>query len=90
MMARKKATLESQQGQNVSNVQSAPIKVMPKQDEKPRTSSEHVAYAPQERPMSLSQMSHIAPKKFKPQRQKPNVNLTEIRALLDKTKHQND
>lgn len=83
--ARKKIATERQE-----NLQPAPIKVVPKPEENTRPQSEHVAYAPQERPMSLSQMSHIAPKKFKPQRQKPSVNLSEIRALLDKTKHQND
>lgn len=43
-------------------------------------------YAPKESPMSLSQMSHIAPKKFKSMRQKPNVDLAGVRDLLNKTK----
>lgn len=47
---------------------------------------EHKAYAPQDRPMSLSQMQHIAPKKFKP-RQRPNVNLDEVRNLLNSTRN---
>jgi len=47
---------------------------------------EHKSYAPTDRPMSLSQMTHIAPKKFKPQRQKPNVNPEEVRNLIQKTK----
>ena len=47
---------------------------------------EDKVYAPKESPMSLSQMSHIAPKKFKSMRQKPNVNLDEVRELLKKTK----
>ena len=46
----------------------------------------HKSYAPQDKPMSLSQMSHIAPKKFKPNRQKPNVDLNGVRDLIDKSK----
>jgi CxxC-x17-CxxC domain-containing protein len=48
---------------------------------------EHKAYAPQDRPMSLSQMQYIAPKKFKP-RQRPNVNLDEVRNLINANKTQ--
>lgn len=48
---------------------------------------EIVAVAPKDRPMSLNQMTHIAPKKFKSQfRKKPNVNLDEVRNLINKTK----
>jgi len=47
---------------------------------------ELVAYAPKERPMSLSQMAHVAPKKFDSSRKRPNVNLEEVRNLLQKTK----
>ena len=43
-------------------------------------------YVPQDRPMSLSQMSHIAPKKFKTVRKKPQVNLGDVRDLINKTK----
>jgi len=45
-----------------------------------------VAFVPKERPLSLDQMSHMAPKKFQPQRKKPDVNLTEVRDLINKTK----
>lgn len=41
------------------------------------------AYAPQEQPMSLSQMQYIAPKKFNSNRQKPTVNLDEVRSLIN-------
>ncbi len=40
-------------------------------------------YAPQEQPMSLSQMQYIAPKKFNSARQKPQVNLSEVRNLIN-------
>jgi CxxC-x17-CxxC domain-containing protein len=53
--------------------------------QQPERRVEHKAYAPQDRPMSLSQMQHIAPKKFKP-RQRPNVNLDEVRNLINDTK----
>jgi len=43
-------------------------------------------YVPQDKPMSLSQMSHIAPKKFRTVRQKPQVNLKDVRELINKTK----
>jgi CxxC-x17-CxxC domain-containing protein len=43
-------------------------------------------YVPQDKPMSLSQMSYIAPKKFKTVRQKPQINLDEIRDLIGETK----
>ena len=42
------------------------------------------AFVPRERPMSLNQISHMAPKKFK--RARPQVNLSEVRELIDKTK----
>ncbi len=58
-------------------------KVQPKTQER---KVEHKAYMPQDRPMSLSQMSHIAPKKFKPQKQKPD--LGEIKKILDESKEE--
>lgn len=48
-------------------------------------SEEKVSYKAKEKPMSLSQMSHIAPKNFSSQRKKPNVNLEEVRSLLKKS-----
>jgi len=63
-------------------------KVFPRSGEKgeKRNSAEIVSYSSQEKPMSLSQMAHIAPKKFKPSRTKPNVDLGAVRDLLEKTK----
>jgi CxxC-x17-CxxC domain-containing protein len=51
-----------------------------------RSQSRAAAFIPKENPISLSQISHIAPKKFQSQRKKPQVNLEEVRALLNKTK----
>ncbi len=41
------------------------------------------AFIPSEKPMSLSQISHIAPKKFKFQKKRPEVNLDEVRQLIN-------
>ncbi|MDO9230935.1 MAG: type IV secretion system DNA-binding domain-containing protein [bacterium] len=40
-----------------------------------------------DKPMSLSQMSHIAPKKFKSLRKKSEVNLADVRNLINQTKN---
>jgi len=45
--------------------------------------SQVVAYAPKERAMSLDQISHIAPKKFKPQRKKTQIDLSEVRRIIE-------
>ena len=45
-------------------------------------SASQKTYASSEAPMSLAQMQHIGPKKFKPLRRRPSVNLDEVRALL--------
>ena len=57
----------------------------PMVQQKPERKVEYMAYAPKDRPMSLSQMQHIAPKKFKP-RNRPNVNLDEVRNLINANK----
>jgi CxxC-x17-CxxC domain-containing protein len=51
---------------------------------------EHKIYSPQEEPMKLSQMQYIAPKKFKVQKQRTQVNLQEVRQLINKNKENND
>jgi CxxC-x17-CxxC domain-containing protein len=51
-----------------------------------RKHSSPVVYLPEEKPMTLSQISHIEPKKFKPRRHKPSINLSEVRNLINKTK----
>lgn len=48
------------------------------------------SYSPTEKPLSLSQMQHIAPKKFKPQRNRPSVNLDELRSLIKSTQSSNN
>ncbi len=44
-------------------------------------------YSSGEKPMSLSQMQHIAPKKFKPRQSKVNVNLNDLRSAIEKAKN---
>ncbi len=47
------------------------------------------SYSSQEKPMTLSQMQYIAPKKFNSQRQRPTVNLDEVRNLINSSKQKN-
>ena len=47
---------------------------------------EHKAFVSKDRPMSLSQMQYIAPKQFKPQRSRPQVNLDEVRKMIEDNK----
>ncbi|MBP9698113.1 MAG: type IV secretion system DNA-binding domain-containing protein [Candidatus Moranbacteria bacterium] len=46
----------------------------------------HQSYASSERPLSLAQVQHIEPKKFKALRKRPELNLSEVRALIDDTR----
>ena len=50
--------------------------------------SEPVTLTTSEKPISLNQMAHIAPKKFRPIRRRSNVNLDEVRSLINKTKNE--
>ncbi|MDO8566182.1 MAG: type IV secretion system DNA-binding domain-containing protein [Candidatus Moranbacteria bacterium] len=45
--------------------------------------AQHKTYVSTDVPMSLSQIQHVGPKKFKPLRNRPSVNLDEVRALID-------
>jgi len=45
--------------------------------------TEPVTFVAKEKPLSLSQISHMASKKFKPIRQKPQVDLAEVRRLIN-------
>ncbi len=40
-------------------------------------------YAPREAPMSLAQMQHIQPKKFKSLHKKPDINLDDVRSMIN-------
>ena len=45
--------------------------------------SEPRSYVPTDRPLKLSQTKQIEPKKFKPLRKKPDVNVHEVRTLIE-------
>lgn len=49
--------------------------------------SEPVKYVSKERPLALSQLSYIEPKKFKPQRKKAQVDIKGIRKILNSNKN---
>jgi len=51
---------------------------------------EHKAYISQENPLTLSQMQHVAPKKFKPTRPKTQINLDEVRKLIKENRNENN
>jgi len=57
------------------------------QDEERQQNSKPDAIVSSDKPMSLSQMSHIAPKKFKSLRKKSEVNLADVRNLINQTKN---
>lgn len=63
-------------------------KDFPKKEFKPKkeTVISAKAYAPNERPLSLSQMQHIAPKKFKQNRERPQVDLGGLREAMQNAK----
>ncbi|HPN96299.1 MAG TPA: type IV secretion system DNA-binding domain-containing protein [Candidatus Moranbacteria bacterium] len=52
-----------------------------------RPAYQPTAFVPKEKPISLNQISHIAPKKFKMQKKRGNINLEEIRGLINNTKN---
>ena len=49
---------------------------------------ERKSFVSQERPMALSQLQYVAPKKFKQNHKKPTVNLQELRDLINKSKNE--
>ncbi|MFA9262581.1 MAG: CxxC-x17-CxxC domain-containing protein [Undibacterium sp.] len=48
------------------------------------------SYASSERPMKLSQVQHIEPKKFKALRRKPDINVDAVRAIIDGARQTKD
>ncbi|MDP3957688.1 MAG: type IV secretory system conjugative DNA transfer family protein, partial [bacterium] len=68
----KNAAVQQQQPKPVSSQLASPERV-----------THHKTYASTDTPMSLAQLQHVGPKKFKPLRNRPSVNLDEVRALID-------
>ncbi|MDO8240939.1 MAG: type IV secretion system DNA-binding domain-containing protein [Candidatus Moranbacteria bacterium] len=81
MMARKKNELAEQQAPAV-RVNPIVAKIEPEKNIAPE--SQRVVHAPQDKPMSLSQMSHIAPKAFRSQKQKPDLGA--IRSIIQEAR----
>jgi len=48
--------------------------------------SYHKAYVSADTPMSFAQMAHVGPKKFKSLHERPTVNLSEVRAMINDVK----
>lgn len=47
---------------------------------------EHKLLTPHDKTMTLSQLQHVAPKKFKSNKNRPQVNLTEVRDMINQNK----
>lgn len=58
----------------------------PEAPSRPRKQVARSAYVSDQAPISLSQVQHIEPKKFKGLKKRPAVNLDEVRALIDGAK----
>ncbi len=67
-------------------VDSRPVQQPVRQSQPTQRNIQPKAYTSQEKPMTLSQMQYIAPKKFNPQRQRPQVNLDEVRSMINDTR----
>ena len=85
MVARKKVEAEKQITPP-SYPSSSPVKMEPVVEKNTPNEPQLVQHDVPGKSMSLSQMTHIAPKKFKPQKTKPNVDLAGVRALIDETR----
>lgn len=78
--------------QDVPQQQSARQATTPISEQQASQQTRHIerkAYAPQEKPLSLSQMQRIAPKGFKPQRQRQGVDLGAVRKMINTAKNEN-
>lgn len=78
--------MDQTKGNNFSNTRENrnPNPVPPKKTFERKV--EHKLLTPNDKPMTLSQLSHVAPKKFKPVRQRPQVNLSELRKMIEDNK----
>lgn len=85
------AKAKSQETSNLQNSQSLSsqsIEPSNHTDVKPKeiNNFERKAFVSEERPMALSQLQYVAPKKFKQTHKRPVVNLNELRELINKSK----
>lgn len=59
------------------------------QQRNPERRIEHKSYVPSEKPMKLSQIRHISPKKFKNHGHRSNINLEDLRQLIKNSQSKN-
>ena len=63
-----------------------PKKATPTKKEEPEAMEEDVVITNKEKSMTLSQLKHVAPKKFTHSSKKPNIDLSSIRNIISKTR----
>jgi len=81
-----KARNEKKEGESLQPNRDWQKNIQEKTVHEPDLKPENMAFIPKEKPMTLSQISRIAPKKFKSARKKIEVNLAEVRKLINKNK----
>jgi CxxC-x17-CxxC domain-containing protein len=82
--ARARASREKEEGNGYpakNNIREIPS------DTKEGNKYQPSSFVSDDKPMSLTQIAHMAPKKFKSLRKKPEINFGEIRELINKTKN---
>ena len=79
------AKVKNQQeaGQQQTSVQPQSVINKPKKEEK---RIERKTFISEDKPLTLSQLQYVAPKKFKQTHKKPEVNLNELRKLINESK----
>lgn len=82
LMAKSRDIQTMETGNQETNAKLVVKKVLPRE----KNNIEYKTYASTEKPLSLSQMTHIAPKKFKSARKKTEVNLDEVRKMINSVK----
>jgi CxxC-x17-CxxC domain-containing protein len=89
LMARSKQKVaDDRQNNKEERVYKKPDKE--KNPQKTEKKFERVAYVSEDNPLTLSQMQHVAPKKFKQNRPKAQVNLDEVRKLIKENRNENN
>lgn len=81
-IAKARSEIEEKNDVNISHTEENQSSAAPQKTASPKV------YVSSDAPMSLSQTRYVGPKKFKPLRKRPSVNLDEVRALLGSAKNQ--
>jgi CxxC-x17-CxxC domain-containing protein len=64
------------------------VQSQPANDKKENQTVELKAYMPKDEPIKLSQIQYVAPKRFDNRRKRPDINLDEVRSLINKSKEE--